>query len=97
MKIIGIVIHYCLIIFYAINLTGEKMAQGGVVPVVVGSWMSSMFLLPVGLIITYRANRDKGISFAFFVKVFKPIAIFTKKLVGRRKKAEIANENSTSH
>ena len=46
------------------------MAQGGVVPVVVGSWMSSMFLLPVGLIITYRANRDKGISFAFFVNEF---------------------------
>lgn len=82
------------VIFYAINLTGEKMAQGGVVPVVVGSWMSSMFLLPVGLIITYRANKDKGISFAFFVKLFKPVASFAKKLRGNRRNSEIAKENN---
>jgi lipopolysaccharide export system permease protein len=85
------------VIFYAINLTGEKMAQGGVVPVVVGSWMSSMFLLPVGLVITYRANRDKGISFAFFIKLFKPVANFAKKFLGRRVKPEIANEKITGN
>ena len=85
------------VIFYAINLTGEKMAQGGVVPVVVGSWMSSMFLLPVGLIITYRANRDKGINFAFFIKLFKPVANFAKKLRGRKRITEIATENKPSN
>ncbi len=85
------------VIFYAINLTGEKMAQGGVVPVIVGSWMSSMFLLPVGLVITFRANRDKGISFAFFARVFKPVATFAKKWAGKRRNTKIAKESNPSN
>ncbi len=85
------------VIFYAINLTGEKMAQGGVVPVIVGSWMSSMFLLPVGLVITFRANRDKGISFAFFTRIFKPVATFAKKWAGKHRNAKIAKESNPSN
>jgi len=68
------------VVFYAINITGDKMGKEGIVPVWFGSWMSSMFLLPVGLVITYRANRDKGLQFlwakkvgGFFAMIFKPI------------------------
>ena len=48
------------VLFYAVNLTGEKMGKEGIVPVWVGSWMSSMLLLPIGVIITYRASIDKS-------------------------------------
>ena len=48
------------VLFYAVNLTGEKMGKEGVVPVWVGSWMSSMLLFPIGLVITYRASIDKS-------------------------------------
>jgi lipopolysaccharide export system permease protein len=36
------------------------MGKEGVVPVWVGSWMSSMLLFPIGLVITYRASIDKS-------------------------------------
>jgi lipopolysaccharide export system permease protein len=48
------------VLFYAVNLTGEKMGKEGIVPVWIGSWMSSMLLLPIGLVITYRASIDKS-------------------------------------
>jgi lipopolysaccharide export system permease protein len=48
------------VLFYAVNLTGEKMGKEGIVPVWVGSWMSSMLLLPIGVVITYRASIDKS-------------------------------------
>jgi lipopolysaccharide export system permease protein len=48
------------VLFYAVNLTGEKMGKEGIVPVWIGSWMSSMLLFPIGLVITYRASIDKS-------------------------------------
>ena len=36
------------------------MGKEGIVPVWIGSWMSSMLLLPIGLVITYRASIDKS-------------------------------------
>jgi lipopolysaccharide export system permease protein len=48
------------VLFYAVNLTGEKMGKEGIVPVWMGSWMSSMLLFPIGVIITYRAIIDKS-------------------------------------
>jgi len=47
-------------LFYAVNLTGEKMGKEGIVPVWIGSWMSSMLLFPIGIVITYRASIDKS-------------------------------------
>jgi lipopolysaccharide export system permease protein len=48
------------VLFYAVNLTGEKMGKEGIVPVWIGSWMSSMLLFPIGIVITYRASIDKS-------------------------------------
>lgn len=48
------------VLFYAVNLTGEKMGKEGIVPVWVGSWMSSLLLFPIGVVITYRASIDKS-------------------------------------
>lgn len=52
------------VLFYAINLTGEKMGKELVMPVWTGMWMSSMFLFPIGLWITYKAIRDSN-AFTF--------------------------------
>ncbi len=48
------------VLFYAVNLTGEKMGKEGVLPVWLGMWLSSLFLLPIGLFITYKANKDRS-------------------------------------
>lgn len=49
------------VLFYAINLVGEKIGKEGVVPIWVGMWMSSLVLLPIGLIITYKATKDSTV------------------------------------
>lgn len=48
------------VLFYAVNLTGEKMGKEGVLPVWLGMWLSSLFLLPIGLFITIQANKDRS-------------------------------------
>jgi lipopolysaccharide export system permease protein len=55
------------VLFYAINITGEKMGKELVVPVWFGMWMSTLVLLPIALIITFQALRDRS----FFSGGFK--------------------------
>ena len=60
------------VLFYAVNLVGEKIGVSGTVPLWVGMWLSSLVLLPVGLWITYRASQDShAISLDSFFKLFK--------------------------
>lgn len=49
------------VLFYAINITGEKMGKELVVPVWFGMWMSTLVLLPVALTITSKALQDKSL------------------------------------
>lgn len=60
------------VLFYAVNLVGEKIGVSGAVPLWMGMWLSSIVLLPVGLWITYRASQDShAISLDSFFKLFK--------------------------
>jgi len=49
------------VLFYALNLTGEKMGKGLVVPVYVGMWMSSFILATVATFITSKALSDRSL------------------------------------
>jgi len=49
------------VLFYALNLTGEKMGKGLIVPVWVGMWMSSALLISVAVFITRKALSDRNL------------------------------------
>jgi len=49
------------VLFYALNLTGEKMGKGLIVPVWVGMWMSSALLMIIAVFITSKALSDKNL------------------------------------
>ena len=49
------------VLFYALNLTGEKMGKGLVVPVYIGMWMSSFILATVAAFITSKALSDRSL------------------------------------
>lgn len=49
------------VLFYAINLVGEKIGKEGVMPIWAGMWMSSSILFPIGLYITIKAASDSAI------------------------------------
>jgi len=49
------------ITYYIISITGEKFAREGVIPAWKGMWLSTIILLPVGIILTYKATTDSVI------------------------------------
>ncbi|WP_338410054.1 LptF/LptG family permease [uncultured Flavobacterium sp.] len=50
------------ITFHFINTFGKKLAQEDSLSPFLGTWMSSILLLPFAILLTYRATNDIGIS-----------------------------------
>jgi lipopolysaccharide export system permease protein len=66
-------------VFYFTSNTGEKAAKEGTMNPIVGMWLSTMLLTPIGLFLTYKAMRDSHL----FNKEF--YYRFWKKLRSKRK------------
>ena len=83
---LGLPIVFAVIIFIAyhfLNLFGRKLAQEDVVSPFLGTWMSSLFLTPLAILLTYRATNDIGLMISFdwltdpFKKIFSlPVRLF---------------------
>jgi len=62
------------IVYYMIDLTGYKFARDGVWNPVLGGWLSSAALLPLGLFLSYKAVNDSvilnGDAYVMFVKTW---------------------------
>lgn len=71
------------IIYYIIDASGMKMARDGSWNMVYGMWISSVVLLPFGLIASYKANKD---SVMFDPE---PYVAFFRRLVGWRTKRHL--------
>ena len=52
------------IIYYIIGISGMKMARDGVWDITYGMWISTIVMTPLGIFLTYKANRD-SIEFNF--------------------------------
>ena len=69
------VVSVILFIFYfSINLIGEKLAKGQVLPSYIAVWLSTLILLPFAIILTSKANADaklfeKGIHWKWLSKL----------------------------
>ena len=46
------------VLFHVLNVIGEKLALGLVIPPFAGMWMASLVLFPVALFLTHKANND---------------------------------------
>lgn len=58
------------IIYYAINIIGEKIGKEGIVPLWAGMWLSSFVLFPVGIYITLKASSDSaGLSLEAYQRI----------------------------
>jgi lipopolysaccharide export system permease protein len=49
------------IFFYAINIIGERIAEGSTYQVFTGTWMSVYVLTPMAIFLTIKANSDSSI------------------------------------
>lgn len=64
------------ILYYVIDITGEKFVKEGVMEAAGGMWLSSGILLPLGFFLTYKAANDSQLFnidayLAFFTRIFK--------------------------
>lgn len=67
-------------LFYFSSTTGEKFAKEGTMPTYLGMWLSTIFLVPVGIFLTYKALHDSAImNKEFYSRLLKRF---------RRKKSE---------
>ena len=46
------------VIYHVISMTGEKSVKAGQMAPIVGMWLSSAILLPLGVFLTYKATTD---------------------------------------
>ena len=46
------------IAYYIIDIGGEKMAKVGTIPVLLGKWLSTIVLAPIGAFLTIKSNND---------------------------------------
>jgi lipopolysaccharide export system permease protein len=58
------------IIFHVLSITGEKLAKENSIPAIEGMWIATVTLLPIGIILTYKATADRGLFDLNFY--FKP-------------------------
>ncbi len=63
------------IIFHFTNTFGKKVAQESGISPLLGCWLSTLILLPLAILLTYRATNDMNVSidFDFITKPLKSI------------------------
>lgn len=78
-----LVISVLLFIFYwIISTTGEKFAREGISTIWQGVWFPSLFFLPAGIFLTYKAANDSIIfNTNAYLEFFKKFRISKKKSV----------------
>ena len=52
---------FTFIVYYILDTSGTKLAREGEIPVWWGAWMSTAVLAPLGIFLTYQANKDSGV------------------------------------
>lgn len=71
------------IIFHFVNTFGKKVAQENGIPPFLGCWLSTILLLPLAILFTYRATNDMTISIDFDF-IVKPIQALIKKIMPKK-------------
>jgi len=95
----AVVSVFLFIFYYMIDITGYKFARDGVWDPILGGWISSAALLPLGLFLTYKAVNDSAIlnseAYLMFIKKY----LYPKYLIryAKRKYHKIKNRRKWSH
>lgn len=68
-------------LFYFISNTGEKFAKEGEWPVMLGMWLSTLVLVPIGLFLTYKAVHDSQLfNKEYYFRLFRRFKAFRSRL-----------------
>jgi len=94
---LGLPIVFAVLIFitfHFINTFGKKVAQEDSMPPFLGTWLSSMILTPLALVLTYRATNDIGVmmNFDWIVSPFQ--RLYKKYFDNNQKEDNDNNDNN---
>lgn len=79
------------ILYYIVNMAGENNAKVGAWTVEAGIWLSSVVLLPTGMFLIYKANKD---SVVFNIEGYRN---FVYRLLGLRAKRKLNRKEVIIH
>ena len=82
---LGLPVVFAMLIFISFhfaNTFGKKLAEEGSLTPFLGSWMSSLVLTPLAILLTYRATNDIGLINLDIIVA--PIQQFIKKIVPQK-------------
>ncbi len=89
---VPVVVSVAIFIFYYIvNVSGEKMAKSGEWVPWFGEWLSSMVLCPIGIFLTYKANKDSAV---FNIEAYVSVI---RRILGLRLSRHIARKEVIIH
>lgn len=73
------------LIYYVISMTGEKFVRENILPPFAGMWISTLILIPISILLTYKAANDSVIMNVdtYFIWA-KKLFTRTRKLFKRR-------------
>lgn len=71
------------ILYYIIDSGATRVAKSGEMNIILGTWMSSLVLAPLGAFLTYKSNKD---SVVFNIDVYKA---FFRKIFGIRQSRHV--------
>jgi lipopolysaccharide export system permease protein len=73
------------LIYYVISMTGEKFVRENILPPFAGMWISTLILIPISILLTYKAANDSVIMNVdtYFIWA-KKLFTRTRKLFNRR-------------
>jgi lipopolysaccharide export system permease protein len=71
---------FLFMFFFFFNTSGEKYAKENVMSAFGGMWMATMFLLPVGIFLTYKAMHDSNLmNKEFYFRSWRKIKALFKR------------------
>ncbi|WP_439132526.1 LptF/LptG family permease [Polaribacter sp.] len=72
------------VIYFFTNTFGKNLAEESSITSFLGSWISAIIMIPIAILLTRRATKDKGIfNFDSFIQ---PVTNFFKKLITKKNK-----------
>ena len=71
------------VIYFFTNSFGKNLAEESSVSAILGSWIAILVMLPIAIILTIRATKDKGLF--DIISFLSPITNFIKKLFPSKK------------
>ncbi len=71
------------LVFYLLNIFGEKFTKDNVLDPITGMWLPVIVLTPIGFFLTYKAMHDSQLfNKEYYYRLFKKISTRTKTLFG---------------